>query len=48
MINPEVVRIKDRDESDDDARDGQQVEHRVEQLVPDPPAAAAGAVEQHR
>ena len=42
------MRVEDGDEADDDAGDGHQVEHRVEQLVPDPPAAAAGAVEQHR
>ncbi len=40
--------VEDRDESDDDARDSQQVEHRVEQLVPDPAAAPARPVEKHR
>jgi hypothetical protein len=42
------VRVEDRNETDDDAGDGQQVEHCVKQLVPDPTAAATGSVEQHR
>ncbi len=42
------MRVEDRDEPDDDAGDGQQVEHGVKQLVPDPTAAATRSVEQHR
>ncbi len=42
------MRVEDRDETDDDAGDGQQVEHGVKQLVPDPTAAATRSVEQHR
>ena len=45
LINPVVVGVEDCDEPDDDAGDGQHVEHRVEQLVPDPAAAPARSVE---
>ena len=34
-------------EPDDNAWDGQEVEHGVDQLAPDPPAAPAGSVDQH-
>ena len=34
-------------EADDDAGDGEEVEHGVDQLAPDPPAAPAGSVHQH-
>ena len=45
---PQVVRVKHGDEGDGDARDGEDVEHRVQQLVPDAAAAPAGAVHEHR
>jgi hypothetical protein len=48
LIHPVVVGVENGDEADGDAGDGHQVEHGVEQLVPDPAAAAARPVEQHR
>ena len=41
------MEVDDGEESDCDARDGQDVEHGVQELVPDTAAAAAGAVDQH-
>ena len=41
------VVVPGRHEADDDAGDGQEVEHGVDQLAPDPPAAPAGSVHQH-
>ena len=45
---PQVVRVEHGDEPDGDARDGEDVEHRVQQLVPNPAAATASAVHEHR
>ena len=41
------VVVPGRHEADDDAGDGHEVEHGVDQLAPDPPAAPAGSVHQH-
>ena len=38
---PQVVRVEHGDESDSDAGDGQDVEHGVQELVPDAAAAPA-------
>jgi len=46
LINSEIVRVENGEKADDDAGDGQEVEHGVEQLAPDPAAATARAVEQ--
>ena len=45
-LGPCVI-VPGRHEADDDAGDGHQVEHGVDQLAPDPPAASAGSVDQH-
>jgi len=41
------MRLQDGDESKRDARDGQEVEHGVEQFVPDATAATTRSVEKH-
>ena len=46
-VCPHLVPVEDGHEADDDARDGQDVEHGVEELVPDAAAAAASAVHEH-
>ena len=46
LINSEIVGVEDGEESDDDAGDGQEVEHGVKQLAPDPTATPTRAVEQ--
>ena len=48
LDGPQIVGVEHGDEGDGDARDGEDVEHRVQQLVPDPAAAAASAVHEHR
>ena len=45
-LGPGVV-VPGSHEAEDDAGDGHQVEHGVDQLAPDPPAAPAGSVDQH-
>ncbi len=44
---PVAVEVQHRQEAHRHARDGQDVEHRVQQLVPQAAAAAARAVDQH-
>ena len=45
-LGPALV-VPDCQEPHDDAGDGHEVEHGVDQLAPDPPAAPAGSVDQH-
>ena len=47
LVRAQVVRVQDGEEADGDARDGQDVKHGVQQLVPDATTAAARAVHQH-
>ena len=47
VIQTQVVRVQDGDKADGDARDSQDVEHRVQQLVPDAAATSARPVHQH-
>ena len=46
-IPPVVVEVEHGQESHGDAGDGQDVEHRVQQLVPQAATATASAVDQH-
>lgn len=47
VVGAEVVRVEHRDEADGDARDGEDVEQGVQELVPDATAATHRAVHQH-
>ena len=44
VVKAQVVRVQDGDEADGDARDGQNVEHGVQELVPDAAATSTRPV----
>ena len=47
LVRPQVVRVQHCDKGNGHAGDGQDVEHGVEQLVPNATAAAASAIDEH-
>jgi len=48
LVLGQLVRVPDGDEADGDARNGQHVENRVQQLGPNPTATSAATISQHR